>query len=169
MAGADDYMHEAALADDPPSGAFYDPDHATNVQRLPSLGVHEHWNNPVQMQYSRNLGAGDGIELVGSHFLTAVHLGRSALGLQLTSFPNPFNPSTTMRFDLPTAARVRATVYSGDGRLVRALMEGDLPAGRHEAVWDGRDSRGNLAASGIYSCRIVAGERMETIKLALLR
>jgi hypothetical protein len=64
MAGGDDYLHEAALADSPPSGAFYDPDHATSTTRLASQGVHEHWNNPHDRQYSRNLGKGDGIELV---------------------------------------------------------------------------------------------------------
>lgn len=62
--GVDDYLHEAALAHDPPSGTFYDPDHATATQRLPSLGVHEHWNNPQEKKYSRNLGTGNGIELV---------------------------------------------------------------------------------------------------------
>lgn len=62
--GADDYLHEAALAHDPPSGAFYDPDHQGNVKRLASLGVHEHWNNAGDKQYSRNLGRGEGIELV---------------------------------------------------------------------------------------------------------
>ena len=64
MSGADDYLHEAALADRPPSGTFYDPNHATNKTRLASLGVHEHWNNPQEKQYSRNLGKKDGIELV---------------------------------------------------------------------------------------------------------
>lgn len=67
--GTDDYLHEAALANDPPSGTFYDPDHPTNVKRLPSLGVHEHWNNPQAKKYSRNLGKDKGIELV------AVELG----------------------------------------------------------------------------------------------
>ena len=62
--GTDDYLHEAAQADNPPSGTFYDPDHPDSVKRLASLGVHEHWNNPIDKQYSRNLGAGDGIELV---------------------------------------------------------------------------------------------------------
>ncbi len=62
--GADDYLHEAALAGDPPSGTFYDPDHATATRRLGSLGVHEHWNNAEQKQYSRNLGTGRGIELI---------------------------------------------------------------------------------------------------------
>jgi hypothetical protein len=64
--GADDYLHEAALANDPPSGAFYDPNHPTDVTRLASLGVHEHWNDANNKQYSRNLDPvnGTGIELV---------------------------------------------------------------------------------------------------------
>ena len=62
--GTSDYLVEAALADDPPSGTFYDPDHKGNVVRLASLGVYEHWNNPTDKQYSVNLGTGKGIELV---------------------------------------------------------------------------------------------------------
>ncbi len=67
--GAEDYLHEAAGTNDPvsgvcypPSGTFYDPGR-TGV-RLASLGVHEHWNNATNRQYSRNLGTGQGIELV---------------------------------------------------------------------------------------------------------
>jgi len=62
----DNYMHEAALADNPPSGTVYDPE--GDGTPLASLGVHEHWNNPVDKQYSRNLGTGDGIELVVPSF-----------------------------------------------------------------------------------------------------
>ena len=64
----DNYLHEAALADNPPSGTVYDPE--GDGTRLASLGVHEHWNNPVDRQYSRNLGTGDGIELVIASFAT---------------------------------------------------------------------------------------------------
>jgi len=64
LSGADDYLHEAALADNPPSGTFYDPNHPTNTTRLASLGVHEHWNNAQDRQYSRNLGKDNGIELI---------------------------------------------------------------------------------------------------------
>ena len=60
----DNYLHEAALADDPPSGVVYDPE--GDGSRLESLGVHEHWNNATDKQYSRNLGSGEGIELVNS-------------------------------------------------------------------------------------------------------
>ncbi len=63
MSGSvDNYLHEAALAADPPSGARYDP--AGTGTPLASLGVHEHWNHPEKKQYSRNLGTGEGIELV---------------------------------------------------------------------------------------------------------
>ena len=62
--GADDYLHEAALASDPCSGTFYDPNH--DGVKLPSQGVHEHWNDANNMQYTRNLDPnnGTGIELV---------------------------------------------------------------------------------------------------------
>jgi hypothetical protein len=60
---ADDYLHEAAVAHDPCSGTLYDPD---GEGRLESLGVHEHWNNATDKQYSRNLRTSGGVELVSS-------------------------------------------------------------------------------------------------------
>jgi hypothetical protein len=63
MPNCDNYLHEAALAGNPPSTTDYKPDGTT----LSSLGAHEHWNNPVAKQYSRNLGTGSGIELVALH------------------------------------------------------------------------------------------------------
>ncbi len=62
IAYCDNYLHEAARAEAPPSGTFYDPERTGT--RLQSLGVHEHWNDAVHKQYSRNLGTGEGIELV---------------------------------------------------------------------------------------------------------
>jgi len=80
--GTSDYLIEAALADDPASGAFYDPNHKGNVARLASLGVYEHWNNPTDKQYSGNLGTGKGIELV------------KLTGLSTTRRPSLFAPAT---------------------------------------------------------------------------
>ena len=62
----DNYLHEAAQADAPPSGTFYDPNHTGDVARLSPLGVHEHWNNATDRKYTRNLGIGSGIELINS-------------------------------------------------------------------------------------------------------
>jgi hypothetical protein len=64
MKYSDYYLEEMALADNPPSGTFYDPER--DGTRLKSLGVTEHWNNPIDKQYTRNLGTGNGIELVYS-------------------------------------------------------------------------------------------------------
>jgi len=61
---AEDYLHEAALADDPCSGTFYDP--LDDGNGLESLGVHEHWNNATDREYTRNLGTAGGIELISS-------------------------------------------------------------------------------------------------------
>ena len=61
---ADGYLHEAALANKPPSGTVYDP--SREGKPLASLGVHEHWNNATSKKYSRNLGKAEGIELIGS-------------------------------------------------------------------------------------------------------
>jgi hypothetical protein len=60
--GVQDYLHEMALAHDPPSGAFYDPERDGTA--MVGQGVHEHWNSATDKQYTRNLGTGDGIELV---------------------------------------------------------------------------------------------------------
>ena len=59
--GADDYLHEAASIPNPPSGTTYDPNHDGSLTA--SLGVHEHWNDANNKQYTRNLGTGNGIEL----------------------------------------------------------------------------------------------------------
>ncbi len=65
----DDYLHEAALADDPCSGTFYDPMHPLGdpgKTRIGSIGTHEHWNSSTNKQYTRNLGTGPGIELISA-------------------------------------------------------------------------------------------------------
>jgi hypothetical protein len=62
MAFSDQYLIEAALADNPPSGTKYDPQR--NSAKAKSLGVMEHWNNATEKKYSRNLGKKEGIELI---------------------------------------------------------------------------------------------------------
>lgn len=72
--GVQDYLHEMALADDPPSGTFYDPE--ADGTAMASQGVHEHWNGAARKQYSRNTGAGDGIDLL---YLTEDPTGYAAV------------------------------------------------------------------------------------------
>lgn len=83
--------------------------------------------------------------------------------------PNPFNPLTTIRFDLPGGGPVRLSVYDVAGRLIRTLVDTVLPAGNHQAVWDGRDGAGRGVGSGSYLARLEAGGVVETVGMSLLR
>ncbi|MGD8414862.1 MAG: FlgD immunoglobulin-like domain containing protein, partial [Candidatus Latescibacterota bacterium] len=85
------------------------------------------------------------------------------------NYPNPFNPTTTVRYDLPAAQDVKIAIYNVRGELVRVLVDRYQAAGRHEAVWDGRNSRGESVASGVYLYRIVAGDYVDTRKMTLLK
>jgi hypothetical protein len=84
--------------------------------------------------------------------------------------PNPFNPHTTLAFDLPqAAARVTLRILDAQGRQMGVLVDGPLPAGRHQVVWDGRDARGNACSSGLYLSLLETPTNRATGKLTLLR
>ncbi len=83
--------------------------------------------------------------------------------------PNPFNPQATVAFTLAAAGPVRLAVYDLYGTKVHTLVDGDLAAGRHEAVWDGRDDRGQAMASGVYLARLVAGPVTQMRKMVLMK
>lgn len=87
----------------------------------------------------------------------------------LPNFPNPFNPETTLRFQLPKRGAVELAIYDAAGQRVRALLGGELAAGAYTAVWDGRDQAGHEVASGTYFARLRAGSRMQVRKMTLLR
>jgi hypothetical protein len=83
--------------------------------------------------------------------------------------PNPFNPSTTIYFDLSAPGPTTLTVYAVDGRRVAVLVDEPLDAGPHVRRWDGKDARGKPAASGVYFCRLQALGQQQVIRMALLR
>ena len=83
--------------------------------------------------------------------------------------PNPFNPSTTIAFNLPSAGNVSIRLFDVQGRLVRTLLESRLEAGPHEVRWDGRDSKGTGVASGVYHCSLDVGGKRLIRKVTLLR
>jgi hypothetical protein len=87
----------------------------------------------------------------------------------MQNVPNPFNPSTLIRFDLPRAVHVRLSVYNVKGELVATIIDDDMTQGRKEVSWTAKDDHGNTVASGIYFYRLVAGDFIETKKMVLLR
>jgi rhodanese-related sulfurtransferase len=92
----------------------------------------------------------------------------SAGSLGLACAPNPFNPRTTVRLDLPAAGPATVRVYDLAGRLVRTLASGHLAAGRQAFVWNGDDAAGRTVASGVYAVRVEAAGRAETRMVTLL-
>jgi hypothetical protein len=90
--------------------------------------------------------------------------------IAVTAHPNPFNPQTTIAFDLPRAMEVSLDIFDLQGRLVRSLLhENPYVAGRHQQVWNGRDAEGQATASGVYFFRFKAGEQDRVGKLTLLK
>ena len=85
------------------------------------------------------------------------------------AYPNPFNPMTTIRYDLPEPSDVILRIYSIRGILVRLLHNGYRPAGYHAVVWDGRDEYGQRVPSGVYFSMLTAGARSHTRKMLLVK
>jgi len=83
--------------------------------------------------------------------------------------PNPFNPSTTIRYQLPKAAHVVLRSYSVFGQEMRMLVNARQTAGVNAVVWDGRDESGKEVSSGIYIYRLHAGESAQSRKLSFVR
>jgi Zn-dependent metalloprotease len=84
--------------------------------------------------------------------------------------PNPFNPSTTISFDLPEAAALSLFVYDVNGRLVRTLADHvSYEAGSYEVNWDGRDDRGAALSSGVYHVRMAGPRFFETRKVVMVK
>jgi flagellar hook assembly protein FlgD len=89
--------------------------------------------------------------------------------LLATIYPNPFNPRTTIGYELAAAATVKLAIYDLRGMLVRVLEAGNRPSGRHQAIWDGQDDKGHGAPTGTYFCRLSTSQGSQTRKLTLAR
>jgi predicted nucleotidyltransferase len=160
-------------------------DAGTGYRRIPALGNTNHntsWTitvpDPLPATIYWSVQAIDAC-FAGSAFAAEevydVPTGVSGNALP-TSFalrnniPNPFNPNTTIRYDLPESAPVSLRIYDVAGRLVKTLRGGGVePPGFHKVVWSGRDNAGQRVASGVYFYRLDAGEYSETKKMVLIK
>jgi len=87
----------------------------------------------------------------------------------LQNTPNPFNPTTTIRFILPEANEVRLEIYDAAGRKVTTLVDGRMLAGEHQLEWNGMAATGDRVASGVYFYKLTAGEENVSRKMVLLK
>jgi parallel beta-helix repeat protein len=89
--------------------------------------------------------------------------------LTLKNYPNPFNPETSIQFNLPADTPVILKVYNIQGQVVKTLIEKKLPAGPHKLHWSGRDDYNRRVPSGVYFLRLRAGSKVLTRKIVLIK
>jgi hypothetical protein len=101
---------------------------------------------------------------------TAVTEGESPpMGEKILFAPSPFRPGDAIRFTLPAGTHVELSIYDIRGRLVRTLVNEEIPAGPSVRTWDGTDRRGNLVSSGLYLYRLDWGKDTATGRVLLVR
>ncbi len=87
----------------------------------------------------------------------------------MRNYPNPFNNTTRIEFQLPLDGETLVAIYNIQGQLVKRLADRFLPAGSHQFIWDGISEAGGSVASGIYICRVRQGEQQQLHRMLLLK
>ncbi|MCF8360516.1 MAG: DUF362 domain-containing protein [Prolixibacteraceae bacterium] len=150
FSGTDDYLHQAADPDNWPASILYDPEDDGSV--LKSMGTHEHWNNAIDKQYTRNLSnEGAGIELY-KNFVTSSRQLKLTSGLNTCSnFPNPVKNSTFFKLWIEQPSNVSLSVTNMKGQTVYSANLGRLETGSHQHQWNTMELNGLPAPAGIYT------------------
>ncbi len=119
FSGVDDYLHQAASSDWWPDGITYDPE--GDGTPVTSLGVHEHWNNPVDKQYSRNLGTGEGIELVYQNIQQAPSSinKKKSERIQVKAYLSSGNSTLNLEFNQDVQGQIAISIYTLSGKLMQ--------------------------------------------------
>ena len=140
-----------------------------------------HWDDPVWVDITTSLDVvGNTICGETDHFSPFVLAAQTPTGVGDSplpptfalrqNVPNPFNPTTTISYDVPEGgADVTIRIYDVSGREVATLVDGRRPAGAHQVTWDGRNSSGNAVSTGVYFYRMVAGSFVEARRMVLLK
>ncbi len=172
--GTEDYLHQAASPSAWPDGVEYDPEQ--DGTPLTSLGVHEHWDSPETMEYSRNIDpdGGKGIELVrveGSPVRPfGPEIARRGSALLGRSWPNPFSLSTVIPYYLPRGGETLVLeVLDPRGRVIATLAEGVGTAGQHTVTFRPTDHGIERVGTGQYLCRLRSGQATQTIRMQHVR
>ncbi len=165
MEGTDDYLEQAADSDNWPVNIVYDPE--GDGTPIPSLGVHEHWNNGTERQYSRNLGADYGIELIA---IPANPVGvpediETLAKPTLKNSPNPFKNSTSIKYNIVKAAKVEIVIYDVAGQVTKKLVNATQQPGTYSVDWNATSDNGSKAPNGVYFCKLKATTNNEKVEV----
>lgn len=138
------------------------------------LNAAYNWNNCRLVAWLQDTAGQKKVQQAAAVFVSGLDLTDApaapapamALG---ANYPNPFNPSTTIPVSVERASAARLDIVTPDGRLVRVLHEGELPAGTREFHWDGLDANGQGVASGVYLVRLHSADGLQSRRLVLMK
>ena len=85
------------------------------------------------------------------------------------NFPNPFNPRTTIEYDIPEPLKVSILIYNNLGHIIKTYNQGLQPSGHYQIIWDGRNEEGERVSSGVYYYKIIANENVSVKKMMLIK
>jgi len=111
----------------------------------------------IAYTYSPSVGTHDELSFVPDEYILK------------QNYPNPFNPTTIISYSLPEAGDVKILIYDVRGRSINSLESGYQPPGKYAVQWDGTDDSGSPVSTGVYFCRLDAGEYKKTIKMLYLK
>lgn len=160
----DDYLHQAADKSNWPKDFIYDPE--GDGTEIPSLGVHEHWNNPTDKMYSVNMGTGNGIELLKVVKAATAAKTMDQPEISFSVFPNPCTENITISYHLNTNAAVSLSLIDVNGKIIPVVTgEYEMPGYKSHQFHTGEIEK------GLYICRLQvkngAGSEMHTLKLVV--
>jgi len=177
--GPINWFAERAAAGAIPAGRFFiDPNVTAGQDYWYCVTAYDdgsqNWAQPGRSLESTRWWTWTGYSHIG---VTAKAAGPTAVEAQVRpdafalqqNVPNPFNPTTTIRFSVPNAEQVTLAVYAANGQLVRTLVDGSVQGGVHEVVWDGADQAGRPASSGVYVYRLTGETKTITKRMVLLK
>jgi len=159
------------------SGEFTFTDVPRGSYNLKASGTHATWSNPTQtytdVAYPSNplvvTANNTTIEFTISTVDEADVVALPTVTTLKANYPNPFNPSTTISFDIASAGHVSIEVYNIKGQRVKSLVNDNYAVGRHNVVWNGDDTAGRTVGSGVYFYRMTAPGYASVRKMLLMK
>jgi hypothetical protein len=164
--GVDDFLHQAADSLNWPESIIYDPE-GDGIALPRSLGTHEHWNNALDKEYSRNLEIGDGIELVKIFQNPTTITRQENYPEEFTlynNYPNPFNPFTYISYSIKEKTQLKLEVINVTGKIIKVLINDIQPPGYYKIVFDASNF-----SSGILFYRLTSGTKYITKRMLLVK
>jgi FlgD Ig-like domain len=125
-------------------------------------------SNDPEQTYTQ-LNSGDNSDAWFVSFNQESELVPASNHITLSNFPNPFNPTTTISYNLPLEGNISLNIYNTKGQLVKQLVNGTQPEGYYDVVWNGKDAAGKQVSSGIYYYRINACGKTINKKMLMLK